>query len=120
MDDIPYLFELDVNKIKPDNCVKIEPLNKIPKQYRDLAFIFDDKIQSFDIIEYIRSLNILYLIRVDVFDLYIGDLVHSRKKSLALRFVMQGIDKTLNDDEINSNLVYIQKMVEQKFEATLR
>ncbi len=120
VDATPYLFELDVFGIKPENHVTIDTLNKLPKLSRDLAFILDDNVQAFDVIKNIKNANVSNLLDIIIFDVYTGDKLPVGKKSLGVKFIMQGMNNTLTEEEINVGLNIIQNIVEQGFGATLR
>ncbi len=117
---MPYLFELDVNYLLNFiNCVKIRPISKFPKVYRDLSFVVKDNVAVGLIITAIKNADIKYLIDLQIVDVYQGANLESNYKSVTLNFIFQS-DKTLIEEEINKDLQIITKLIEEKFHAVLR
>ena len=116
----PYLFELDIHAITDLPILfKVKPVSKFQKIQRDLAFVVDNSLNSYEVIKYIRSLSIAQLREVNVFDVYSGDKLEAGGKSLAFKLYFQA-DKTLTDSEINEYLAHITKKVSDEFKIKLR
>ncbi|MDD4644291.1 MAG: phenylalanine--tRNA ligase subunit beta [Bacilli bacterium] len=112
--NISQLFNKRVGKIKYNEC------SKYPSILKDIAFIFDKKIEVADIIKVIKKSGGKILENVDVFDVYIGNNIEDDKKSIALSLTFTDINKTLTDDEVNSVLNNIINEVSTKLNGLLR
>ncbi len=100
--------------------MRFQPFSMMPRTERDSAFLVDRKIRFADMEAFLRGLNVPYLKHVRLFDRYEGKGVPAGKVSIAINFVFQSDDQTLNNEEINQ---LHQKMVAafmDKFGAVLR
>ncbi len=66
---------------------------------RDFAFMADEDFKSGDLIKAVKKLNPQLITDVYLFDVYQGEKLNG-KKSLAITVVMQPMDKTLTDADI--------------------
>jgi phenylalanyl-tRNA synthetase beta chain len=57
---------------------------------------------------------------VTLFDVYEGKNLEAGKKSYALSFILQDIENTLKDKQIEAIMAKLQKTFEEKFGAKLR
>ena len=95
-------------------------LPKFPEVRRDLALIIDKKItyrQLYDI-AFLAEKKLLK--RVSLFDVYEGKNLPDGKKQYALSFVLQDVDKTLTDSQIERIMQNILNAFEKQAEAVLR
>ncbi|NOY21975.1 MAG: phenylalanine--tRNA ligase subunit beta [Acidobacteria bacterium] len=115
-------LELDltdfVQEFRP--TARFRPFSMMPRTERDSAFLLDRDIRYSEIESFLKNLDVPYLKNVRLFDRYEGKGVPTGKVSIAVNFVFQSDDQTLNNDEINE---LHQKMVAafiDKFGAVLR
>ncbi len=93
---------------------------------RDLAFITSQNTSAADLVKVARNIseqnrrfdNIMQ--NIEIFDVYNGDKLEKNQKSLALRFTMQAIDRTLIDDEINNVLSVMKNEICNQLGCILR
>jgi phenylalanyl-tRNA synthetase beta chain len=57
---------------------------------------------------------------VDLFDVYEGDKLPAGKKSYALSFILQDVDKTLTDEQVDKAMGRIRQALEKEVGAELR
>ncbi len=119
LNQLPYVFELNLQLISAKNSVNLQAVSKHQKVSRDLAFVVDAKIAVGAIMQQIQQLSIAELIDVAVFDIFTGGNLPSNEKSVAINFIFQA-DKTLTDEDINPSLELIKKLVCEQFAAKLR
>ncbi|SMB95975.1 phenylalanyl-tRNA synthetase beta subunit [Desulfonispora thiosulfatigenes DSM 11270] len=123
--DLParnYIAEINVEKLMQidSNVIKYESLPKYPGTTRDLAIVLSEEIEAYEVMENIKVMGGELLRDVKLFDLYQGNQIADKYKSLAFSLIFQAHDRTLVDEEINSIYEKIQKSLEQKFNASLR
>ena len=117
-----YVCEVSLTKIGLNKTgdVKFKELNKYPVIEKDLAFIVDENIESFDIIKEIKKNGGKLLSDVKVFDIYRGDKLPEKKKSIAYNLTFEDYSRTLTEDEVMVVFNNIIRSVENKFNAILR
>ena len=117
-----YVCEISLTKLNMNKTgdVKYQELNKYPKIEKDLAFVVDDKIESFEILKEIKKSGGKLLTDVKVFDIYKGDKIDSDKKSIAYNLTFEDYTRTLTEEEVMNIFANIIKSVENKFDAELR
>lgn len=95
-----YLFELNLDKIKPAPAVACQAISKFPEIRRDLALVVDQTIPSVAIQDTIKSVAGDWLKTCFVFDVYQGKGISPGQKSLAVALLLQHPTRTLVDDEV--------------------
>ena len=117
-----YVCEISLSKLilNKTGDVKFKELNKYPKIEKDLAFIVDDSVDSFDIISEIKKSGGKLLTDVKVFDIYKGEKLDSDKKSIAYNLTFEDNTRTLTEDEVMLVFNNIIRNVETKLNASLR
>lgn len=118
-------FEVFVEKIpaprKKDGTAK--PLLKLsPFQplSRDFAFLVDAKVEADTLVRAALSADKALIAEARVFDVYTGKGVEPGKKSVALAVIIQPVEKTLNDQEIETLSQKIIDAVAEKAGGVLR
>ncbi len=76
-----------------------------------------DVQQIFDIISSIKQ---KLLTNVELIDIYQGDNIKKGKKSVTLKLNYQALDRTLCDDEIESQITVVFDKLSKKLEAVRR
>jgi phenylalanyl-tRNA synthetase beta chain len=72
-----------------------------PAVDRDFAFVLDQSVPAQDVISAVRKVDPKLIRDISIFDVYEGKHMEPGKKSLALSIVLESLEKTLTDDEIN-------------------
>jgi len=111
----PVFFEL----IKRDK-VKYKELPKFPEVRRDLALLVDETVTYADLRKSAFKAGKKLLKSVSLFDVYRGDRVPAGKKQYALSFVLQDLEKTLVDAEVEKIMNKLLSTFTNEWGATLR
>ena len=111
----PVFFEL----VKRDR-IKYKEMPKFPEVRRDLALLLDEKVEYAQLRKAAFKSARKLLRTVNLFDVYRGDKIPAGKKQYALSFVLQDLDKTLTDSEVEKVMSRLLSTFENEFGATLR
>lgn len=111
----PELFEL----VRRDRT-KYSELPKYPEVRRDLALLLDESVSYCDLYKCACRTGRKMLKSVSLFDVYRGDKIPENKKQYALSFVLQDLDKTLTDSEVEKVMSRLLSTFGNEFGATLR
>ena len=87
---------------------------------RDFAFLFPKSVKANDIINKIKKIDKKVIEKVSIFDVYEGEKIESDSKSIAIRVLLQPIEKTFSDEEIENLSNQIIDTVITSFAASLR
>ena len=87
---------------------------------RDFAFLFPKSVKAEDIISKIKKIDKKIINKISIFDVYEGEKIEKDTKSIAIRVLLQPIEKTFNDQEIESISSQIIDVTTTNFKATLR
>ena len=100
--------------------VAFKELPKFPEVRRDLALLLDESVSFADLrmtaLKQARKL----LKSVTLFDVYRGDKIPAGKKQYALGFVLQDLEKTLTDQDVERTMDGILQAFQKYFGAQLR
>ena len=111
----PALFEL----VKR-NKIKYKELPKFPEVRRDLALLLDESVSYADLRRSAFRVGKRLLKQVGLFDVYRGDKIAEGKKQYALSFVLQDLDKTLTDNDVEKVMSKLLSTFQNEYGATLR
>jgi len=95
-------------------------LPKFPEVRRDLALLLDEHIQYSQIEKLAFESGDKLLKRIGMFDYYKGKNIPAGKKSYAVSFFLQDLNKTLTDKEIDRIMKKIAKSLVNQLNAELR
>lgn len=107
-------------KMIKKNKVQYKELPKYPEVKRDLALLLDEQVSFADLRKAALGSERKLLKSVTLFDVYKGDKIPAGKKQYAVSFVLQDVEKTLNDQQVESVMEKLLKTFNEKFGATLR
>ncbi len=99
---------------------ELEPVPAYPPVLEDLALVVAEELPADRLAEAIRRAGGDLVVDVRLFDLYRGEQIGPKKKSLAYSVVYQAPDRTLTDEEVASVRARIVREVEARFGAVLR
>lgn len=102
-----FNFDLVLAAIRKNKIVYQE-VSKFPAVRRDLSMLIDQSISFGQLKQIAQRTERKLLKEVDVFDVYQGDKLPAGKKSYALSFIIQDLEKTLTDKAIDS---IMQKLI---------
>ena len=109
------LFEL----VKRDK-VSFSELPRFPEVRRDLALLLDESVRYSDLRAAAFKQAKKVLRSVGLFDVYRGDKIPEGKKQYALSFVLQDMDKTLTDYDVEAVMNRLLQTFQKEFNAVLR
>ena len=109
------LFEL----VKRDK-ISYKELPKYPEVRRDLALLLDEGVSFADLRRTAYKVGKKILKSVSLFDVYKGDKIPQGKKQYALSFVLQDLDKTLTDADVERIMQKLLSSFQNENGATLR
>ena len=116
--DTTALATVFVDALPPHVTPKYVPPSKFPAVDRDLAVVVPLDVLAGDLVDAVRTDP---LVRgATVFDEYRGPQVGERKKSLALRIVLQSDEKTLTDEDADAAMARIVATLRERFGAEPR
>lgn len=98
----------------------LEPIPSQPPILEDLAVVVDEEISAARVAGVIEEAGGELLSGVHLFDVYHGEQVGERKKSLAYNLVYQHPERTLTDQEVHQVRKRIVARLEEKLNAHLR
>ena len=102
------------------NKVQYSELPKFPEVKRDLALLLDENVSFAELRKTALGAEKKLLKSVTLFDVYKGDKIPEGKKQYALSFVLQDLEKTLNDKAVESVMNKLLGAFQHKHGATLR
>ena len=118
-------FEIFLDNLKqPKKSLKNQKTqykySDFQKSERDFAFVIDKNFKVQELIEIILNIDKELIKSVKVFDVYEGANIPKDKKSIALNVVVQSLEKTLTEDDLNKINQLIISAVESKTGAKIR
>ena len=102
------------------NKIKYSELPKFPEVRRDLALLLDESVSYADLRKSALRVGKKLLKNVGLFDVYRGDKIAEGKKQYALSFVLQDLEKTLTDNDVEKVMSKLLATFQNEFGATLR
>ena len=87
---------------------------------RDIAVVVDEAVGAGAMLEAIRAAAGKLLEDARLFDIYRGEKLGARRKSVAYAITLRAPDRTLTDDEINAAMEKVVRSLEKDFGAELR
>lgn len=100
--------------------IKYRELPKFPEVRRDLAILLDESVQYSDLRKSAFKTGKKLLKSVSLFDVYRGDKIPQGKKQYALSFVLQDLEKTLTDNDVERFMDKLLSTFSNEFKASLR
>lgn len=100
--------------------ISFTEIPKFPEVSRDVALLIDKSVRFADIEKAAYETEKKLLKRVTLFDVYEGKNLEAGKKSYAVNFTLQDIEKTLNDKQIESIMEKLVKNLIEKLGAVQR
>ncbi len=107
-------------KMIKKNKVQYKELPKYPEVKRDLALLLDESVQFAELRRAALSADKKLLKSVSLFDVYRGDKIGEGKKQYAMSFILQDLEKTLNDKTVEAVMTKLLNTFKDKFGAILR
>ncbi len=85
-----------------------------------MAFLFPKNIKAIDLINNIKKIDKQIIKKVIIFDVFEGKKLPENKKSIALKVILQPLEKTFTDSEIEKISINIIDLISKSFGGELR
>ena len=102
------------------NKIKYSELPKFPEVRRDLALLLDESVSYADLRKSALRVGKKLLTQVGLFDVYRGDKIAEGKKQYAMSFVLQDLEKTMTDSDVERVMSKLLSTFQNEFGAVLR
>ncbi|PCJ21155.1 MAG: phenylalanine--tRNA ligase subunit beta [Candidatus Cloacimonadota bacterium] len=115
-------LELNLDPIlnKKDKTVQFKELSSISSSEKKLALITPKNIAADTILKEIKSLKVSNLESYSIFDLYLGKGIPDDSKSLGIKFIFRGKEKSIPEEEMGQSINKILERLNSKHNITLR
>ena len=114
-----FNFDLLLQLARKNNIVYQE-ISKFPAVRRDLSMLIDKNVTFGQLKQIAQKTERKLLKDVNVFDVYEGDKLPAGKKSYALSFILEDMEKTLTDKAIDSIMQKLIYNLEKEAAAEVR
>ena len=119
-----YYAELPINTLVAAAArvsVSVAPISKYPSVRRDLALVIDQATSYSDIEAVAKKTGKKLLKEIALFDVYVNeDQLGKGKKSYAISYIFEDVEKTLKDKEIDKIMQQMISTYQQKLGAVVR
>ena len=120
-----YGFEIFLKNIpKPNKKIRQTKSNykvsDFQKSERDFAFVINKSFKIGSLEKLIKAVDKNIIQKVSTFDVYEGENIPKDKKSVAINVILQAIDKTLSEKDLDEVSQKIIESVKEKTGATIR
>jgi phenylalanyl-tRNA synthetase beta chain len=110
-------FEVDAEPLLAVPIPRSGAVSRFPPAIRDLAVVVDEGVPAQSLLEALRTARPGLVQEVRLFDLYRGESIGKRRKSLAFRVVMQDTARTLTDAEVDAAMADLMQLLSDRFGA---
>ena len=109
----PLLFELNLAATLNQSKIIYQPVSKFQPVRRDLAFIVDEQTTAQQLLDTLAKVDHPAIQEIALFDVYRGQGMAEGKKSLAVKIILQSIEQTLTDEEVDKIVAEIIDFAKQ-------
>ncbi len=113
-----FIAEIEMAALLPLH-INAKSISKFQGVYKDLSIVIDKTLLYTQVKEQIGSLELETLKNYYPVDIYEDDTLGD-KKSLTIRFFIQSMHQTLQEEDIESVMSQVMRKLEQSCQATLR
>lgn len=114
------LYELNLDALRNTELPVAHPVSRVPAIRRDLAVVVDEAVPAGQVLELVTRTAGNALIKLELFDVYRGEGIDSRRKSLAFGLTLQDSSRTLRDEEVEGILGKVVLALQTQLGAQLR
>ncbi|AFI05547.1 phenylalanine--tRNA ligase subunit beta [Helicobacter cetorum] len=111
-----YYAEIDATKLKHPSML-LQPFSIYPSSTRDLTLLIDKDIAFSTLLKALEDAKIPNLHEILALDVFKEN---DNTIALSIRLVISSLEKTLNDEEVNSVIQKALEILEKKFNAHLK
>lgn len=120
LEQTPLLWELDEERSFAAELPEFTGISRFPGIRRDIAVLVDKDVPVQAMVDSILAAGGALLTECVIFDVYRGDRIDSRLKSVAFGLILQESSRTLTDDEADRVVGEVVARLESEFEARIR
>ena len=122
MNEKIFGFKIDFEKLQPlcSEEKTFETISFHPTATRDISGLVSEQIKIDDLIQNIKEVNPELIKSVDAFDVYQGENIPEKQKSISFHIVYQSDEKTLDTQTIDELQTQILKKLAQRFAWQIR
>ncbi len=115
-----YVFELNLALFTQTPLPVFQSPSRFPEIRRDISVVVDESLPSDSLINFVRGSAGEILQDVQIFDVYSGKGIASKRKSIALGLILQHPSRTLVDKEVDDIIHTVIAGLKKEFGADLR
>ncbi len=115
-----YVFQLEVMELRHRVAPQFARPSRFPVIQRDLAIVVNEEITAAEIRDAVLQTGGKRIVNLNLFDVYRGEGIDPRRKSLAFGLTLQDSSRTLTDREVDDIISKIITELSRKFDARLR
>ncbi|HEX7236839.1 MAG TPA: phenylalanine--tRNA ligase subunit beta, partial [Gammaproteobacteria bacterium] len=108
------VFELELDALAPAVVPAFKRYSRFPSIRRDLAIVVGEDVSAETLTKLARRAAGEILQHVLAFDVYHGEGVDSRRKSIGLGLILQDASRTLTDEEADQKTRSVMRQLEQE------
>jgi phenylalanyl-tRNA synthetase beta chain len=118
--DLPETFiaELDFDALLPKH-INAKPISKFQGVYKDLSVVIDRTVNYYEVANVLKGLDLEMLKDIYPVDIYTDEKL-GEKKSLTIRFFIQSMEKTLEENDIDHVMHQVMEALQTQCHAELR
>jgi phenylalanyl-tRNA synthetase beta chain len=120
IDQAVFLFELGYESLEMSAIPAFEPVSRFPAIRRDLSVVLDEQIPARNVLATVARAAGGSLRKLELFDVYRGKGIDSKRKSLSFGLTLQDFSRTLRDEEIDEIVARVVGDLKSEFGADLR
>ena len=114
------VFALQLDALTPAVVPTFASYSRFPSIRRDLAIVVAEDVSAEALTKAARDAAGDILQQVIVFDVYRGEGVDSRRKSIGLGLILQDASRTLTDEDADQKMRSVMQKLERELGATIR
>ena len=115
-----FLFELQCELIDSAELPRYQAIPSYPSVRRDLSFVVAKTIGVTEILDYIDSLHVRYLVARFIFDVFEDQQLGADVKNIGIALIFQASEQTLEKDNVDALVQTMIARMTHKFSAELR
>jgi phenylalanyl-tRNA synthetase beta chain len=115
-----FLFELGYESLEMSAIPTFQPVSRFPAIRRDISVVLDMEITAREVLAAAGRAAGDSLRKLELFDVYRGKGIDSKRKSLSFGLTLQDFSRTLIDEEIDEIVARVVGALKSEFGADLR
>ncbi|MDH3692659.1 MAG: phenylalanine--tRNA ligase subunit beta, partial [Gammaproteobacteria bacterium] len=120
LDQAPILYQLSLEALQFGQVPQHAEISKFPAVHRDLSVLVDEQVTARQVLDLVAQIAGASLEKLELFDVYRGEGIDSKRKSIAFSLTLRSSSRTLIDEEINKIMGRVVVALETKLGAELR